>query len=84
MVGQSRVVFASSKRLQVGPVAVAGGETAWIGSSGVPALKKIPHLNGILGNQFLSRFRVVFDYGRERLIINDVSGLTQIAPGVAE
>ncbi len=84
MVGQSRVVFASSKRLQVGPVAVAGVETAWIGSSGVPALKKIPNLNGILGNQFLSRFRVVFDYGRERLIINDVSGLTQIAPGVAE
>ena len=84
MVGQSKVVFASTTSLHVGPVRAAGVETAWIASAGVPALNKIPHLNGILGNEFLSRFRVIFDYGRERLILKEISGLSGTVSGIVE
>jgi len=84
MVGQSRVVFASTTSLHVGPFQAAGVDTAWIGSAGVPALNKIPDLNGILGNEFLSRFRVIFDYGRERLILKEISGLSGTVPGIVD
>lgn len=71
VVGESRVFLASTERLQIGPVVAEGVETAWVGTLGMPAIGKIPNLNGILGNRFLSRFRVFIDYHRGRLILSD-------------
>ena len=44
-------------------------ETAWLGGQDVPAVRNIEDLNGILGNRFLSRLRVFFDYRGGRMIL---------------
>jgi len=41
-----------------------------VGSHQVPAVRNIPKLNGIVGNGMPARLRVVFDYGRGRLILD--------------
>jgi hypothetical protein len=82
VVGETRVNLASTQRLQLGPVAAEQVETAWIGTLGMPAVRNIPNLNGILGNQFLSRFRVFFDYHHNRLILGDLRGSQGLAAGL--
>ena len=72
VVGETRVLVASTRRLRLGSIIVKGVETAWIEPFGVPAVGNIPKLNGILGNQFLNRFRVFFDYRGGRLILEPV------------
>ena len=72
VVGDSTVVLATTSRLLVGPIIVRKVETAWTQSFNVPAVRNIEDLNGILGNNFLSRFRTIFDYHRGRLILEAV------------
>ena len=84
VVGESKVFLASTERLQIGPIVSEGVETAWVGTLGMPAVGNIPNLNGILGNRFLSRFRVIVDYRRDRLILSDPrvpSGAAHAFPG---
>lgn len=69
VVGETTVVVALTKRLQLGPIVAEGVETAWMEAFDVPAVRNIPKLNGILGNRFLRRFRVFFDYRGGRLIV---------------
>jgi hypothetical protein len=47
-------------------------ETAWMDAFRVPAVRNIEDLNGILGNQILSRFRAIFDYRGGRLILEPI------------
>ncbi len=79
--GENKVFLASTRRLHIGPIVAEGVETAWVGTLGLPAIGKIPNLNGILGNRFLSRFRVVFDYRRGRLILSDPRASSGAAQG---
>ena len=72
VVGETTVVVASTQRLQLGSIVAKGVETAWMAAFDVPAVRNIPKLNGILGNQFLRRFRVFFDYRGGRLILEPV------------
>jgi hypothetical protein len=72
VVGDSTVVVASTQRLQLGSIVTRGVETAWLEAFGIPAVRNIPNLNGILGNQLLNRFRTIFDYGGGRLILEPV------------
>ena len=72
VVGESRVVVASTRRFQLGSIVAEGVETAWMEAFAVPAVRNIPNLNGILGNRFINRFRVFFDYRGGRLILEPV------------
>lgn len=72
VVGETVVSLASTHRLQLGPIVARELETAWLGAQDVPAVRNIEGLNGILGNRFLSRFRVIFDYRAGRLILEPV------------
>ncbi len=72
VVGETRVVVASTQRLQLGSIFAEGVETAWTEAFGVPAVRNIPNLNGILGNRFMNRFRVFFDYRGGRLILEPI------------
>jgi hypothetical protein len=72
VVGETRVVVALTQRLQFGSIFAEGVETAWTEAFGVPAVRNIPNLNGILGNQFMNRFRVFFDYRGGRLILEPI------------
>jgi hypothetical protein len=69
VVGDSTVVIASIQRLQLGLIVARDVETAWMEAFGLPALRNIENLNGILGNQLLSRFRAFYDYRGGRLIL---------------
>lgn len=82
--GENKVFLASTRRLHIGPIVAEGVETAWFGKLGMPAIGNIPNLNGILGNRFLSRFRVVFDYHRGRLILSDPHASSGAAHGFAD
>jgi hypothetical protein len=73
VVGRTAVVLASTHQLKLGSITVSDVETAWLEAFGVPAVRNIEHLHGILGNQFLSRLRVFFDYQRGRLILEPIS-----------
>ena len=72
VVGESRVVVASTRRFQLGSIVAEGVETAWTEASGLPAVRNIPNLNGILGNRIMNRFRAFFDYRGGRLILEPV------------
>ena len=72
VVGETRVVVALTQRLQFGSIFAEGVGTAWTEAFGVPAVRNIPNLNGILGNQFMNRFRVFFDYRGGRLILEPI------------
>ncbi len=72
VVGETRVVVASTRRLQLGSIVAEGVDTAWTEAFGVPAVRNIPNLNGILGNRFMNRFRVFFDYRGGRLILEPI------------
>jgi hypothetical protein len=58
--------------LKLGSVVESNVETAWMEAFGVPAVRNIEHLHGILGNRFMSDLRVFFDYRRERLILEPI------------
>lgn len=73
VVGRTKVIVASTQRLQLGPIVAEDVETTWVSSQGIPAVRNIPNLNGILGNRFLSQYRVFFDYGGNRLILGNLS-----------
>jgi len=72
VVGETRVVVASTWRLQLGSIVTEGVETAWMEAFSVPSVRNIPSVNGILGNRFMNRFRVFFDYRGGRLILEPV------------
>jgi len=72
VVGETKVVVASTQRLKLGTIVTEGVETAWMEAFGVPAVRNIPKLNGILGSQFMNRFRVFFDYRGGRLVLERV------------
>ena len=70
--GETRVVVASTRRLQLGSIVAEDVETAWMEAFSVPAVRNISNLNGILGNRFMNRFRVFFDFRGGRLILEPV------------
>jgi len=72
VVGDSTVVVAVTQRLQLGSIVARGIETAWMEAFGVPAVRNIENLNGILGNQLLNSFRTFYDYRGGRLILEPV------------
>jgi hypothetical protein len=72
VVGETIVVVASTRRLRLGSIVAEGVETAWLEAYRVPAVRNIENLNGILGNQLLSRFRTFFDYRGGRLVLEPV------------
>ncbi len=72
VVGDSTVVVAITQKLQLGSIVARGIETAWMEAFGVPAVRNIENLNGILGNQLLNSFRAFYDYRGGRLILEPV------------
>jgi hypothetical protein len=72
VVGNSTVVVAVTWRLQLGSIVARGIETAWMTAFGVPAVRNIENLNGILGNQLLNSFRAFYDYRGSTLILEPV------------
>jgi hypothetical protein len=73
VVGQTEVVLASTHQLRLGSIVAKNVETAWMKPFGVPAVRNIGDLHGILGNQSLSRLRSFFDYRGGRLILEPIS-----------
>jgi hypothetical protein len=72
VVGDSTVVIALTKRLQLGSIVARDIETAWLEPFGVPAVRNIENLHGILGNQLLNSFRALYDYRGSRLILEPI------------
>ena len=72
VVGDTTVVVAMTQNLQLGSIVARRVETAWMEAFGVPAVRNIENLNGILGNQFLGSFRTFYDYRGGRLILEPV------------
>ncbi len=72
VVGDSTVVVALTQQLQLGSIVARRVETAWMEAFGVPAVRNIENLNGILGNRLLSGFRAFYDYRGGRLILEPV------------
>ena len=72
MVGDSTVVVALTQQLQLGAIVARRVETTWMEAFGIPAVRNIENLNGILGNRMLSGFRVFYDYRGGRLILEPV------------
>ena len=72
VVGDSTVVVALTQQLQLGPVIARRVETAWREAFGVPAVRNIENLHGIVGNQLLGSFRAFYDYGGSRIILEPV------------
>ena len=72
VVGDTTVVVAMTQKLQLGSIVARRVETAWMEAFGVPAVRNIENLNGILGNQFLGSFRTFYDYRGGRLILEPV------------
>jgi hypothetical protein len=60
------------RRFRLGLIIAENVETAWMDAFRVPAVRNIEDLNGILGNQILSRFRAIFDYRGGRLILEPI------------
>ena len=69
IVGDTLVVLAPVDRLEIGSLLMQKVETAWMEPFRLPAVRKIPKLNGIIGNPLLSRYHVFFDYRHGRLIL---------------
>ena len=72
VVGDSTVALALTQQLRLGSVVARRFETAWMDAFGVPAVRNIENLHGILGNQFLGSFRTFYDYRGGRLILEPV------------
>lgn len=72
VVGNSTVVVALTQQLQLGSIVARRVETSWMEAFGVPAVRNIENLNGILGNRLLSGFRAFYDYRGGRLILEPV------------
>jgi hypothetical protein len=72
VVGNSTVVVALTQQLQLGSIVARRVETSWMEAFGVPAVRNIENLNGILGNRMLSGFRAFYDYRGGRLILEPV------------
>jgi len=72
VVGDSTVILASSRQLQLGSIIARDVETAWMEAFGVPAVRNIENLNGILGSQLLNNFRAFYDYRGGRLILEPI------------
>ncbi len=72
VVGDSNVALALTQQLRLGSVVARRVETAWMEAFGVPAVRNIENLHGILGNQFLGSFRTFYDYRGGRLILEPV------------
>jgi len=72
VVGDSTVVLALTQQLQLGSIVARRVETAWLEAFGVPAVRNIENLHGILGNQLLGSFRAFYDYRGSRLILEPV------------
>lgn len=72
VVGDSTVVVAMTQQLQLGSIVARRVETAWLEAFGVPAVRNIENLHGILGNQLLGSFRAFYDYPGGRLILEPV------------
>ena len=79
IVGDSTVVVALTRQLQLGSILARNVETAWMERFGVPAVRNIENLNGILGNQLLNRFRAFYDYRGGRLILEPYDPAPQVA-----
>ena len=78
VVGETQVAVGPLWRIQLGSIGIENVETAWAESPEVPAVRNIPNLNGIIGNQLLRRFRVFFDYDHRAIIFERLSS----SPGV--
>lgn len=72
VVGNSTVVVALTQQLRLGSIVARSVETAWIEASGIPAVRNIENLHGIVGNRLLGRFRAFYDYRGGRLILEPV------------
>jgi hypothetical protein len=81
VVGETMVAVGLVRRFQIGSVVVENVETAWVEPHEVPAVRNIPDLNGIIGNQLLSRFRVFFDYRHGTIIIERPSNSSDTVAG---
>jgi len=69
VVGDTLVVVAPVAELWLGTLVTSNVAAAWMEPFRVPAVRNIPKLNGILGNQLLSRYHVFFDYRHGQLIL---------------
>ena len=72
VIGDSNVVVAMTQELRLGSIIARRVETAWLEAFGVPAVRNIENLHGILGNQLLGSFRAFYDYRGSRLILEPV------------
>jgi len=72
VVGETDVVVARTRKLSLGPIIARDIKTTWLRPIGMPAVRNIRELNGILGNRFLRQFRVFFDYRGNRMIFENV------------
>ena len=79
IVGDSTVVVALTRQLQLGSILARNVETAWMERFGVPAVRNIENLNGILGNRLLNRFRAFYDYRGGRLILEPYVRAPEVA-----
>lgn len=84
VVGETLVTMSPVWRLQLGSSVVRNVEAAWMEPFRVPAVRNIPKLNGIVGNQLLRRFRVFFDYHGGRLILEGLSGSPDTVHGLSD
>ena len=67
--GEVPTAYARAASFELGPVTLRDLEVSYVQRSSLPAAGALQDLNGVLGNGFLSRFRVVIDYRDEALIL---------------
>jgi len=84
VVGETLVVVGPIERLDLGSLVTQRVETAWMEPFRIPAVRNIPKLNGIIGNPFLSRYHVFFDYHHEQLILEEASDFPDIAHEISD
>jgi hypothetical protein len=84
VVGNTLVTMSPVWRLRLGSSVVENVEAAWTEPFQVPAVRNIPNLNGIVGNQLLRRFRIFFDYRGGRLILETLSGSPYAVHGFSD
>ncbi len=84
VVGETLIVTSPIHSLSLGAFTIEEVGSAWAEPYRVPAVRNIPGLNGILGNQLLRRFRVVFDYTNGSMILDPVSDSPDTTHGIPD
>ena len=78
--GEVAVQIGRIERLEISTITLSQAETAWVEPYRISAARNIEDLNGILGNRFLSMFRVFFDYNKGQLILERPRPIRAILP----